>query len=262
MLIDDIAQSLQKLRSSKPLVLSLTNHVTMDFMANCLLSLGAAPIMSEDVNELDELVQIVQVLNLNIGTLNNDFLQRAISGAQFAQAASKPIILDPVGAGATAIRTQAAQALLPYAAIVRGNASEIMALAELGNKTLGVEAAHQVDDAAQSARDLARLHHCTIVVSGERDLITDGHRLDHLAFGSALMPCVTGMGCALTAVIAAFRAVIADSYQAARQGAAYYSLCGSLAAGKTNKPGSFRTAFIDELYAADLQAMRSICHAD
>ncbi len=260
-MLHDLENALIKLRQTKPLVLCLTNHVTMDFMANCLLSLGAAPIMSEDGRELDELVQICHAVNINIGTLDRAFIERANTTVQFAEKYQKPVILDPVGAGATHVRSASSRTLLASADIVRGNASEIMALIDNVNGTLGVESTHPVSDAESSATLLAKTHHCIVVVSGEQDFITDGQRERYLRFGSPLMPLVTGMGCALTAVIAAFKAVIPDAYTAAYLATAYFSLCGSIASSKTDKPGSFRTLFIDELFTADIATMRNIPYA-
>lgn len=260
-MLHDLEKAVVTLRQTKPLILCLTNHVTMDFMANSLLSLGAAPIMTQDERELEELVQICHAVNLNIGTLDQAFIERAHTIARLAQQYKKPLILDPVGAGATAVRTESSKSLMSSANIVRGNASEIMALTANIHKTLGVEATHQVSDAVQSANLLANALQCTLVVSGEEDYLTNGQKEARLSFGSSLMPLVTGMGCTLTAVIAAFRAVISDAYEAAYLATAYYSLCGSIAAQKTNKPGSFRTLFIDELYSNDSVAMRAIIDA-
>ncbi len=257
-MLPSLEKALTQLRQLKPLVLCLTNQVTMDFMANCLLSLGAAPIMTQDARELNELMQICHALNLNIGTLDMEFIERASTAIHLAQTYHKPIILDPVGAGATQIRTASSRSLLVSAHIIRGNASEIMAIVDNVNKTLGVESTHQVSDAALSATLLAKRHQCTVVVSGEQDFVTDGQRDDLLLFGSPLMPLVTGMGCALTAVIAAFKAVIPDPYEAARLATAYFGLCGHLAARKTDKPGSFRTHFIDELYNAHFAEMQDV----
>ena len=256
-----LENALIQLRLTKPLVLCLTNQVTMDFIANCLLSLGAAPIMSQDLVELPELVQMSHVVNINIGTLDAAFLERAHEVLQLARKYNKPIILDPVGAGATHVRTESSRSLMASAAIVRGNASEIMALLDNTHKTQGVETTQDVSDAKQSAMIIAKRHSCTIVASGAEDFITDGLRQMQLAFGSSLMPRVTGMGCALTAVIAAFKAVIPDAYDAALCASAYFSLCGSIAATKTDSPGSFRTSFIDEIYKADFSAMRKIIDA-
>lgn len=238
--------SLKKLREIKPLVLCLTNYVTMDFMANSLLALGAAPIMSCDERELEELIQMSHAVNINIGTLNADFIERC------KRVTGKPIVLDPVGAGASIVRTQSARELMVAADIIRGNASEIMALLENENKTLGVESMHQVNDAKNSANKLAEMLKCTVVISGEEDFITNGIKQQSLNFGSPVMPLITGMGCTLTAVIAAFRAVIPDAFEAALVGTAYFGMCGSSVHKKTNKPGSFRTAFIDELYSHEL----------
>lgn len=260
-MLHDLENALIKLRQTKPLILCLTNHVTMDFMANCLLSIGAAPIMSEDGRELDELVRICHAVNINIGTLDRDFVERANTTVQFAKEYHKPFILDPVGAGATHVRTAASRTLLSSADIIRGNASEIMAVIAGTHQTLGVEATHQVSDAELSAIQLAKANHCIVVVSGEKDFVSDGQRKECLHFGSSLMPLVTGMGCTLTAVIAAFAAVIPDKFKAAYLATAYFGLCGSIAAQKTDKPGSFRTLFIDELFSANVAAMRNIPYA-
>lgn len=257
----DIEQALIALRKKKPLILCLTNHVTMDFMANCLLSIGAAPIMSEDQRELDELVLMSHAISINMGTLDHVFIERATTAAQLATQHQKPVILDPVGAGATHLRTVSSRSLLVTCDIVRGNASEIMALTEDVNETLGVESTHSVSHVTHSATALAKNHHCTVVVSGEQDFITDGQQENYLTVGSPLMPLVTGMGCTLTAVIAAFRAVVSDAYTAAYLATAYFGLCGGLAASKTDKPGSFRTGFIDELYATDMVSIRNMFHA-
>jgi len=260
-MLHELEKALILLRQTKPLVLCLTNHVTMDFMANSLLSLGAAPIMSNDLRELDELVRISHAININIGTLDVEFISRANAAIILAKKYNKPIILDPVGAGATQIRTASSRSLMQAADIIRGNASEIMALIDDINETLGVESSHLVSDATERAKKLAKENSSIVVVSGVEDFITDGTREKYLGFGSALMPLVTGMGCTLTAVIAAFKAVIPDSYGAACMATAYYGLCGNLAHEKVNKPGAFRTAFIDELYAADFDSMRNLQNA-
>jgi hydroxyethylthiazole kinase len=230
----------------------------MDFMANCLLSLGAAPIMTQDKNELEELIKISSGININIGTLDNEFCDRIKLAVELAHRLKKPIVLDPVGSGATNIRTSTARDIINSAAIVRGNASEVISLLANENKTLGVESTHQVSDAKDIAIKLAKLHKCTVVVSGARDFISDGVREDNLAFGSELMPLVTGMGCALTAVIAAFMSVTKDAFEASVLGTAYFSLAGSVAGSRSTSPGSFRTNFIDELYKADFKAMNRV----
>lgn len=256
----ELEKTLLQLRELKPLILCLTNHVTMDFMANSLLSLGAAPIMSEEERELEELIHICQAININIGTLDEAFIRRTELTIRFAKQAHKPIVLDPVGAGATKIRTTTARLLLESADIIRGNASEIMALDDLSAQTLGVESTRPVSHATESAIRLAKQYQCTVVVSGEIDFVTDGEQNIHLAYGSRLMPLVTGMGCTLTAVIAAFRATTPLAFKAAHLATAYFGLCGALAEQKSSYPGSFRTSFIDELYRANITDMREMPH--
>ena len=246
-MINKINTALAKLRQTKPLVLCLTNYVTMDFMANSLLALGAAPIMSCATEEIEELIKIAQAVNINIGTLNAEFIARCEVAIKFAQRYGKPIVLDPVGAGASLLRTASARRLMVFTDIIRGNASEIMALMEDEHQTHGVESTQQVQNAKDIAFKLAKTLGCTVVVSGEEDFVTDGSRQELLKFGSPIMSRITGMGCALTAVIAAFRAVMPDPFSAAAIATAYFGLCGNLAHSKTNQPGTFRAAFIDAL---------------
>lgn len=237
-----------KLRQQKSLVLCLTNYVTMDFTANCLLSIGAAPIMSECLTEIRELLEISSALYLNLGTLNPHFLERAQYAAECAQILNKPVILDPVGAGASKTRTRAARNFLPYASIVRGNASEIMALTEENSATAGVESIHQVADAQHSADNLAKQHQNVIVISGAEDYITDGNQNILQTDGHPLMSRITGMGCSLTAVIAAFCTLGSSYFNAAHNAVTFFNQAGSRAALKTSVPGTFKVMFIDALY--------------
>ncbi len=254
-MINAINHAITDIKKNKPLILCLTNTVTMDFMANSLLALGAAPIMSCDDSELEELILISSAINLNIGTLDNAFIARCTRASSIAKRYNKPIILDPVGAGASSSRTQSARQLMASADIIRGNASEVMALVEHPISTAGVESSHSTSAAKASANRLATELNCAVIVSGEEDYVTDGRQQQSLTFGSSIMPLVTGMGCTLTAVVAAFRAVIPDSFNAAYLATAYFGLCGTLTGRKTNSPGSFRSTFIDTLYNTDLELL-------
>lgn len=248
-----ITAAVVDIKNSKPLILCLTNVVTMDFMANSLLALGAAPIMSCEEKELEELIKISHAINLNIGTLENDFIKRCLAAAEIAKHYKKPIILDPVGAGASLIRTQSAQELMQFANVIRGNASEIMALVDTQTNTAGVESIHTTARAKDSANQLATTLHATVVVSGEEDFITNGDQQESLVYGSSIMPMITGMGCTLTAVIAAFCAVQPNAFLAATLATAYFGICGSLTERKTKLPGAFRSLFIDTLYNANVE---------
>lgn len=250
-MIERIKSSFLQINQQKPLILCLTNYVTMDLMANSLLALGAAPLMSESMEELEELVSISQVVYINIGTLNDIFMERAVYAGQIANSLKKPVILDPVGSGASKLRTSASTKLLSLANIIRGNASEIISLSGLNGVTKGVETAHQVENAIDTAVSLAQIHRKTVVISGPEDFVTDGIQSHTLPFGSPLMPLITGMGCTMTAVLSAFVAVNPNHFEASSAATAYFGLCGQLTHLQTQAPGSFRQAFIDNLYQPD-----------
>lgn len=256
-MIDKLEKILDDIRKKKPLILNITNFVTMDFIANCLLSLGAAPIMSLFEEELEELVQIASAVYINIGTLDRNFITLAKKTIILAKHYNKPIIFDPVGAGATIIRTQTAQYISSFSTIIRGNASEIIALGSSIQATKGVEATHTTDDAKEIATLLAIKNHTTVIVSGPVDFITNGNKSASLNFGDPIMQLVTGMGCAMTAVIAAFKALIADPFEASLMAAHYFDCCGEIAAFKNKHPGGFRNAFIDQLYTTDFKVIRT-----
>ncbi|CEK09516.1 hydroxyethylthiazole kinase [Legionella hackeliae] len=249
-LMNELELSVVNLRQEKPLVLCLTNVVTMDFMANSLLALGAAPLMSEAEEEIEELVNISDAVNINLGTLHPAFCARIQKAVEAAAARKKPIIFDPVGAGASQLRTDTARMLLPYVNVIRGNASEILALGGEHSHTKGVETVDNVSTATDIANQLAQGNKI-VIVSGPVDYITDGTQASYLPFGSPLMPLITGMGCTLTAVIAAFAALQNDFYKAALMATAYFGLCGQLAYTKTKEPGSYKARFVDSLHAPD-----------
>ncbi|MGE3921207.1 MAG: hydroxyethylthiazole kinase [Gammaproteobacteria bacterium] len=254
-MIENLEKTINQLRKKKPLVLNLTNYVTIDFMANSLLALGAAPIMSTCFDELEELVKLSDAININIGTLDETFIEQCIAAVQFTKQYNKPVVLDPVGAGATNIRTSAAKNLSHYASIIKGNASEIIALATDENQTKGVESTHTTQEAQMSAISLAKKNNCVVVVSGAIDFITDGEKTLEIKDGSSQMTLVTGMGCALTAVIAAMTTIVNNPFDASVMGTYFFALCGKLAAESNPGPGSYRTAFIDTLHSFDFKKM-------
>lgn len=259
-MLDSIQQSFSKIKEKQPLVLCLTNYVTMDFMANSLLAIGAAPLMSESMDELEELINISQALYLNIGTLNQAFMDRALCAAAIANSLHKPVLLDPVGSGASKLRTMAASTLLPLADVIRGNASEIISLSGEDSATKGVETVHSVKFAINTAKILAQKFNKIIIISGPEDYITDGKQEQRLPFGSSIMPLITGMGCTMTAVLGAFAANTENLYQAAIHATAYFGLCGQLTHQQTNTPGTFRQIFINNLYNPDWNTLIKIAN--
>jgi hydroxyethylthiazole kinase len=242
------AEALRRMRTSGPLVHNITNYVAMDVSANVLLAIGAAPAMVHAVEEVESFTRISSSLAINIGTLSAPWVASMHAARNAAHAAGIPVVLDPVGAGATPYRTRTALDLLAAGVqVVRGNASEILALAGAAAPR-GVDTAHEVSEALDAARAIARKFTCVVAVTGARDAVTDGERVMFVEGGHPLMAKVTALGCALTGVIAAFMAVNDDALVATSSALAVYSVAGELAAAGAEGPASFRARFIDALH--------------
>ncbi len=247
------AENLKRLRMKKPLIHNITNFVVMNYNANVLLAIGASPVMAHAKEEVEEMVSISNALVLNIGTLEPDWIDSMIKAGKKANKLDIPVILDPVGSGATEFRTESARHLIDEISIkvIRGNASEILSLAGNRSDTKGVETRHSVDDVYTMAHMLANKLGVTIAITGKVDLITDGDTILRVFNGHELMGFVTGTGCASTAIIGAFLAVDNDPVSASATALAYFGLAGELGAKKAGAPGSFMTASIDALYEID-----------
>lgn len=257
-MFNQLQVALSTLREMRPMVLCLTNSVTIEFVANSLLAVGATPIMSACKEELLQLLKLSQALYINIGTLDSSFARYSSQLAKAAGELGVPVILDPVGSGASIERTECARSLLKNTSILKANASEVRSLAgELG-ETRGVDSLHTVNEALESAVSLAQQSHCVVAVTGKKDLITDGENTAWVSFGSPIMTRVTGMGCVLGALVAAFSAVMPSRYQAALLATNYMGLSGQLTGLVASSPGTFRQLFIDTLYSADFEAMRQL----
>lgn len=250
---------LEKLKSYNPLILNITNMVTMDFIANGLLSLGASPIMSLAEQEMDDLMALSAAVVINIGTLNTEFNTLALCAGTFANQHKKPVIVDPVGVGASQFRTDSAKQLLDKIQVdcIRGNASEILALSGLTSTTKGVDSTTDTEYAMNAAKALSQKYQCMVIISGKSDIVVDKNNLDISHFGSPLMAKITGMGCLLTAVVAAFLAIEPNRFQAAKQAVRFYGQCGELAAEKSQIPAFFKHYFLEALYAHTLSPVRA-----
>jgi hydroxyethylthiazole kinase len=236
------------MRAGAPLVQNITNFVAMNIMANVLLAAGASPAMVHAREESRAFMKIASALTINIGTLTPAWVDAMQVAVQAANQQGKPWVFDPVGCGATAYRTQVAcdiAALNPT--IIRGNASEILALAGATAKTRGVDSIDEVDAARDAAMQLVAQYGSVVCVTGPIDLITDGTRTARIANGHPLMPRVTALGCALTGICAAFAATTGDPFEATAAALAYYGACGEVAAQSANGPGSFAVQFLDAL---------------
>lgn len=251
------AENLKKLRKKKPLIHNITNYVVMNYTANALLACGASPVMAHASEEVEEMVSLASALVLNIGTLTPYWIDSMLKAGKRANELNNPIILDPVGSGATTLRTDSAKRLLNELSInvVRGNASEVLSLAHKESRTKGVDSIHSVDEAADAAIILARELKTTLAITGPVDLITDGERTHHVSNGHELMGYTTGTGCTATVIIGAFLAVDRDPVEAATTALAYFGLVGEKAALKARAPGSFQIAMLDALYTIDEKQM-------
>ncbi|MGB5424608.1 MAG: hydroxyethylthiazole kinase, partial [Desulfobacterales bacterium] len=193
-LAEQAARNLRAVRERKPLVHNITNFVVMNYTANALLAMGASPVMAHAIDEVEEMVSYAGALVLNIGTLTEEWVAAMIAAGRKATEKKIPIVLDPVGAGATRLRTESARKILSQTriSVLRGNASEILSLQDENSRTKGVDAVHGVDEAARAAGILAAELGSTLAITGPVDLITDGRRVVRVANGHPLMAYVTG----------------------------------------------------------------------
>ena len=247
----EAAESLRRIRQQTPLVHCITNYVAMDVSANALLAVGASPAMVHAESEVRDFVQLASALTINIGTLSPPWVAAMHAAAAGARARNIPVLLDPVGAGATPYRTRVSAALLQGGlTVIRGNASEIMALAgAAAGPTRGVDSTASVDQATDAAVHLARSCATVVAVTGATDFVTDGQRSLHVHGGHPLMTKVTALGCALSSVLGAFAAVRAEEpLTAVAHGLAVYGLAGAKAAEAAQGPGSLRWHIMDVLH--------------
>lgn len=244
-----ISEDLKKVRETKPLIHNITNLVVMNETANAILCLGALPIMAHAIEEVEEMVGISSALVLNIGTLTSDWIDAMELAGKKANELGIPVILDPVGAGATSFRIAASKRLLSNVkiSIVRGNAAEISVLAGIAAEVRGVESVKTTQEPETIAKQFASIYGCTVAITGVVDVVSDGKRLAKISNGDPMLSKVVGTGCISNTIIASFAAVQPDMFLAAIGGLAALGIAGEMAAQKSgNKPGTFHV----ELYNA------------
>lgn len=249
-LLEKTAKNWSLIKDEKPLVHHITNFVVMNETANVTLALGALPVMAHAIEEVEEMVSLASVLNLNIGTLTPEWVDSMIKAGQKANEMGVPVILDPVGAGATTFRTQSAQRILREVdvSVVRGNAGEVSILAGYGGEVRGVETAQAAQNTSQVAKDYALKKSLVVAITGQIDVVSDGNRVAKISNGDAMLTTITGTGCMATTVIAAFLGVEKDTYLATVGGLVAFGLAGEKAASYTqSKPGSFHVALYNAL---------------
>jgi len=258
LLPSDIWADITAVRERAPLVHSITNFVVMNFNANVLLAAGASPVMAHAHEEVADMAGIAQSLVLNIGTLEPYWIESMRLALPVAARRGIPVVLDPVGAGATAYRNASIEALLQTAmpTVIRGNGSEIMSVAGAAVQTRGVDSGAAANDALGSARALAQRTQGVVCVSGQTDHVLDAKgRWMRLYNGHEWMTRITGVGCSATALIGAFCAVQADAWRATISAMSLMAIAGEVAAEKAvvrrQGVGSMQVALLDELQLLD-----------
>ncbi len=240
-------EALRKIHTEKPLVHHLTNYVTVNLVANTTLSVGALPVMAHSHEEVEEMVGLASALVVNIGTLDPAFVEAVLLAGKRANEREIPVVLDPVGAGATSLRTRTAERLLSELEIaaVCGNAGEIATLAGLAAEVRGVESL--AGDAETAARKAAGSLGVTVAATGETDYVSDGERTWAVRNGHPLMGHVVGTGCASTAAVGCFAAVGGGGGETVANALAYFGRAGEVAAGGAEGGGTFEPRFLDAL---------------
>jgi hydroxyethylthiazole kinase len=246
-----ISDLFARVREKRPLIHHITNYVTVNDCANITISVGAAPVMADAPEEVCEMVTFAGALVLNIGTLNKSQIESMILAGGMANDRRIPVILDPVGAGATRFRTDSAHRLLDELeiTILKGNAGEVGILAGAEAQVRGVDSHGITGDAVKIAQNFAKESGITVVVSGITDIVTDGKRILLVDNGHPMMGCISGTGCMAASMTGAFAAVSDDPVIASAAALATFGIAGEKAAARACGPYSFKVAVFDELSA-------------
>lgn len=248
----DLADALATLRARAPLVHNITNYVVMNTTANALLAVGASPAMVHAADEVADFAPIAAALVINIGTLSRPWVDAMVAAAEAANRAGVPWVLDPVAAGATQFRRETCRTLVALKpAVIRGNASEIMALAGAASAGKGVDTTAASESATDAARRLAVATGAVVAVTGKVDYVTDGARIAAIANGDVMLTRVTGTGCTATALIGAYLGAGLAPFDAAVAGLATLGVAAERAMEHAAGPGSFQVALLDAFHALD-----------
>ncbi|HAA24996.1 MAG TPA: hydroxyethylthiazole kinase [Ruminiclostridium sp.] len=256
--ISDIFDNVKRL---KPLVHHITNYVTANDCANIVLAIGASPVMADDPEEVDEFVSMSRALVINLGTLNKRTAESMLRAGKKANELGIPVVMDPVGAGASSFRNRTAEKIIQNIklTVIRGNMSEIKAIAGLGSSTRGVDASDQDINTSKDlwyakniCENLSERLGCVIAITGATDIVSDGRKTVFIRNGDKMFSSITGAGCMCTSLIGTFCAVCDDYVAAASAGILALCISGEKAVEKLTRAdsgsGSFRTFLIDSVF--------------
>lgn len=250
MQIHVLAQALDRLRKSNPVVHAITNWVTAGDVANALHAVSARPVMAIALEEVEDVASKADALVLNLGTPDPSRVKAMLLAGHRANRLGRPVIFDPVGAGASGFRKEVVQSILSELciAMIRGNRAEIGILAEMGGELRGIDAARGPNDLHGAAKMLSQKTGATVVLSGPQDLVVRNEERVIVENGHPMMGQVTGTGCMLSGIIGAFAAIETDPMVAAAGAVAFFGLAGEQAALQAKGPGTFKAALLDALF--------------
>lgn len=253
MLGREISYLLEEVRKRRPLIHHITNYVTVNDCANMAICIGAAPVMADAIEEMDDMVALAGALVLNIGTLNERLVESMICAGRRANELKIPVLLDPVGAGATSYRTKTAIKLLDSLeiAVLKGNAGEIATLAGAEASVVGVDSRAVSGDPVSICSSYAERMGITVAMTGPQDVVSDGRSTYIVENGHEYMERVSGTGCMASTACAAFVSVSDDFPLACASALSVFCLAGEKAAKEANGPMSFRTKMFDAIYNLD-----------
>ena len=262
--IEECAEIIKKITAKKPLVHHITNYVTVNDCANITLAIGASPIMADAIEEVQEIVSISSSLVLNIGTLNERTVKSMIAAGKKANKINIPVILDPVGAGASSLRNNTTKDILDKVKIniLRGNISEIRYIAGLNADTKGVDASEKdlnsYDEAAEIAYSLAKKQKCVVAITGAVDIVSDGARTVYIENGHKALSNITGTGCMCSSLVGSFNGAAPEMPLHATVSALLcMGIAGEIAYEKAGNigNGSYRSAIIDAISNIDANTL-------
>ena len=261
-LMEDVAKALENVRAQCPLIHNITNYVTVNDVANIVLAVGASPIMAADIAEAGDIASIAGALVLNIGTLNARTVESMVEAGKRANQAGVPVVLDPVGAGASALRNETTERLLKEVklTVLRGNLSEISFIAGEQSNTKGVDAgeADADNDAVAIAKKVAKQLGCVVGITGQVDVVSDGTRVAKIENGVKLLGKVTGTGCMTSALVGSYCGANRDAFTATVAGIATMGMAGEISykAQADRGTGSFHIGIIDAVSRMDGETVK------
>ena len=250
MMLSDTADLMAAVRKRRPLIHHITNYVTVNDCANTVLCAGGSPVMTDADTDVGEMVEIASALVLNIGTLNERIVGSMLKAGRAANRMDIPVILDPVGAGATGYRTETVWRILDDVriSVIKGNEGEIGFLAGAGGRVVGVDSHGMSGERADAVSSLAEQTGAIVAMTGRDDVVSDGERTIALSNGHDLMGIVSGTGCMASSVVGCYAALTDDLMRAAVSALLVFSVAGEIAAPRSSGPASFKVNLLDSLY--------------